>query len=331
MDIPTGNVELEYLPLNHLIGRTFIKANADKLEVAIIPTKSHVITANNDILYFIVQYQYDSGPVTYTWQLTKQAQQLIAITGDEKDIQQILLLIAKDDRYASIAKFVSELTIPATGGEQIHLLGRRGTVNDHSWVKKSEGAASYQVFLRMNLADAPEDIQQVSVTAGNKISYYFYSSQLKKLYFQPDDGITGKGGSTAHEIKSAILTLFVLQGQLIAQGEDGILWRAGIEGKLNVMGVTVDWLLEHRLDLMAALRELVDRESTLPAIRLQGLTDTKGNTIMAWYDAAAEKIIQAGINVDITHEIHYRGLSPDGDQAWLYDNASGQLYRQPLR
>lgn len=322
---------LEYSPLARSIGRTFIKAIADKPGVAIIPTKSHIITGNDDTLYFIVEYQYDSGPVSYIWQLTKQAQQLIAITGDEKDIQEILLLIAKDDRYVPSAQFATEQIVPAIGGEQIHLLGRQSGVSYHSWVKKSVGEANYQVFLRMNFADAPEDIQQFSVNAGNKTSYYFYSPLLKKLYFQPDDGITGKGASATHEIKSAIQTLFVLQGQLIAQGEDGILWGTGIQGKLNLMGVTIGWLLKHREDLITALRELVDRENILPAIRLQGLTDAEGNIIMAWYDVAAEKIIQSGSGIDVTHDIHYRGLSLDGDQAWLYDNANGQLYRQPLR
>lgn len=331
VDITTGNVLLEYLPLNRLIGRTFIKDVADKPGVEIIPTKSHLITGNDDILYFIVEYQYDSGPVSYVWQLTKQAQQLIAITGDEKDIQKILLLIAQDDQYAPPTQFAAEQTVPAIGGEQIHLLGRQSGISYHSWVKKSAGVANYQVFLRMNLANAPEDIQQVSVNEGNKTSYYFYSPQLKKLYFQQDDGITGKDVSAAHEIKSAIQTLFVLQGQLIVQGEDGILWGTGIQGKLNLMGVTVGWLLKHRQDLMVALRELVERENTVPAIRLQGLTDTEGNIIMTWYDVAAEKIIQSGAGIDVTNDIHYRGLSLDGDQAWLYDNASGQLYRQPLR
>ncbi|EKT58227.1 TcdA/TcdB pore-forming domain-containing protein [Providencia burhodogranariea] len=330
VDITTGNVLLEYLPLNRSMGRAFIKAIADKPSVAIIPTKSRVIIGSNDTLYFIVEYQYDSGPVSYVWQLTKQAQQLIAITGDEKDIQEILLLVAKDDRYASLAQFSSELTIPATGGEQIHLLGRRNNVNYHLWAKKSEETGNYQAFLRMNLTDAPEDIQQVSVVDRNKTRYYFYSPQLKKLYFQPDNGITVKDDSMAHEIKSSIQILFLLQGQLIAQSEDGILWEIGIQDKLNLMGVTIDWLLKHRQDLITALRELAEREDTLPAIRVQGLTDTENKVIMTWYDVAAEEIIQGGAGIDVTHDIHYLGLSSDGDQAWLYDNTSGQLYRQPL-
>ncbi|EKT60263.1 TcdA/TcdB pore-forming domain-containing protein [Providencia burhodogranariea] len=330
VDIATGNVLQEYLPLNASILSGSTKAIADRPISAIKPIKSQLISSDGGVLYFIVEYQYDSGPVSYTWRLSSQSQQLIGITGEASELQQILLMISDNHADSSLPIFNSEHTLRAEGSQELHLHGRQDGSNYHSWFNKPEGEQKYQMFLRMNLADAPEDIQQISVTTGEKTDYYFYSSSHQKLYFQMGDGIANNKSAIAHEVKSNVDSLSIFQGQLAAQCKDGTLWITDEQGNLRLMGVMDNWVLKHRENILIELRDLAIREATLPAIRLQGIHDNQGKAIMTWYDVAAEKIIQGGAGIDASNDIHYRGLSSDGKQAWLYDNAHRQLYLQPL-
>lgn len=330
VDVATGNVLQEYLPLNASILSGSTKAMADRPISAIKPTKSQLISSDGGVLYFIVEYQYESGPVSYTWRLSSQSQQLIGITGEASELQQILLMISDNHADSSLPIFNSEHTLRAEGSQEIHLHGRQDGSNYHSWFNKPEGEQKYQMFLRMNLAYAPEDIQQISVTIGEKTGYYFYSSSHQKLYFQMGDGIANNKSAIAHEVKSNVYSLSIFQGQLAAQCKDGTLWITDEQGNLRLMGVMDNWVLKHRENILIELRDLAIREVTLPAIRLQGIHDSQGNAIMTWYDVVAEKVIQGGAGIDASNDIHYRGLSSDGKQAWLYDNVHRQLYLQPL-
>lgn len=323
VDISTGNVLREYLPLNASIlsGST----------TTIIPTKSQLISSDGGVLYFIVEYQNDSGAVSYTWQLSRESQQLIGITGEVADLQKILSMINDNKDASSQPIFNSEHTLLAERSQELHLLGRQDGISYHSWFKKPEEKQEYQMFLRMNLANAPEDIQQITMTTGEKTSYYFYSSSQQKLYFQMDDGIADNQSSIAHEVKSNIDSLSIFQGQLAAQCKDGTLWITDQQGNLRLMGVMDNWVLKHRENILVELRDLAIQEATLPAIRIQGIYDSKGNPIITWYDLVAEKLIQGGTGIDASNDIHYRGLTPDGKQAWLYDSVHRQLYLQPLR
>ncbi|MCW2257606.1 hypothetical protein M2263_003697 [Providencia alcalifaciens] len=322
VNIATGKVLREHLPLNASILSGSTKT--------ITPTKSQLISSEGGRLYFIVEYQNDSGSVSYTWQLSRESQQLIGITGEATELQKILSMINDNKDASARPIFNSEHTLLTEGSQELHLLGRQDGTRYHSWFKKSEGKQKYQIFLQMNFANAPEDIQQITVTTGEKTSYYFYSSSQQKLYFQMDDGIADNKNSIAHEVKSDVYSLSVVQGQLTAQCKDGTLWMTDEQGSLRLMGVMDSWVLKHRENILTELRDLALREATLPAIRLQGIHDSKGNPIITWYDLAAEKLIQGGTGITVSNDIHYRGLTPDGKQAWLYDSVDRQLYLQPL-
>lgn len=314
VNIADGKVLREYVPINFGSPST--------------PSKSKMITDDQGRLCFIVEYQKKSGPIRYIWQLTEQAMTLVAIAGEEQDIPDMTAFSFHPDAQLSNTTYVL-----ATRDKTIHRLSRRDGHNYHSWLKRSEQTNKYVPFLQANMATiAPEDIQPIPVKIGNKISYYFYSHQQQKLYFQPNDGLTQLTHQTrkAHEVRADIQTLFVLQEQLIAQSKDGTLWLADAQGKLHLAGVAANWLQAHRNNVMAHLRKLVTTADTLPALRLQGLSDMQGKSIMAWYDITADKLIQSGAGIEPSHTLNYRGLSSDGKQAWLYDVNNGQLYRQPV-
>ena len=315
VNIASGEVLQEYRPID--------------FELAATPSKSTFINDDNGRQFFIVEYQKKSGPLSYIWQLSKWTMTLVAIKGEEQDIPDIM-----SQQQPSAAQFNNVFSsVIATRGEVIHRLARHQGHNYHSWLKKSADAPGYTSILQLNLAAiAPEDIQPIPVKIKDKISYYFYSKQQKKLYFQPNDGLTDITHQThkAHEVGSNIQTLFTMQKQLMVQNQDGTLKLADTQGNLLLAGVTSDWLQTHKNDVIAQLRTLVTKSKSLPALRLQGLSDNQGKSIVAWYDINADKIILSGTGIEANHTLHYRGISSDGKQAWLYNSAEELLYRQPL-
>ncbi len=311
VDIASGEILREYIPID--------------FEYNAAPNKSSVINDDAGNLYLIVEYQKTASSIRYTWQLTEKAMTLIAIAGEGSDLPNI-----NDFFWPLIAQFSYDRRVMGTRGNEIHLLARRDGHNYHSWLRKSAGETAHQPFLQTNMATiVAEDIQPIPMQIGDKTRYYFYSRQQQTLYFQPDNGLS-KTAVKAHVVKVGIHTLFEIQGQLIAQSNEGTLWLADAQGKLHLTGVTADWLRAHQDDVMAHLRKLVATTDTLPVLRLQGLPDNRGRVVMAWYDIAADRVILGGSGIQVTHALHYRGLSADGKQAWVYDSDNKQLYRQPL-
>ncbi len=314
VDITSGEVLREYVTLD--------------VEENNLPSESKIIQTNEGNFQLIVKYNKSSESTSYTWLLTPETMTLISITGEERDVMPKI----NNFLWESVAQFSDTPKVIATLGKDIHLLVHRETNKSHYWLKKQEGKQKYELSLQMNMAkNTSEDIQLIPVQVGDKTSYYFYSAKDKKLYFQSNNGLS-KNSAIIHEVSANIDALFTLGGQLMAQqNNEGKIWLANDQGELYLMGLTANWLLKHRENLMENLRLLTTiSEKTLPVLRLQGLSDHQGKPIMTWYDIAVDKVVHSGAGILPTHTLHYRGLSPDGKQAWLYDDNSKALYRQPL-
>ncbi|NWD71553.1 hypothetical protein HX870_28515 [Pseudomonas gingeri] len=206
---------------------------------------------------------------------------------------------------------------------------KRGETTKHQWLFFDRDSLSPRV-VRANLGVViPQDLALVGSTGGDKPGFYFYDSHARRAYFQADEGMTGTpamvlGISEVSGVQGGD------QSPWLALTTEGSVWLLE-RGTARLAGVLASWLFSHREQLTAGLGRLASATpARLDNLVLWGLGGRTGKTFGAWYDCAAQRLVQAGGNLDGRHALTYLGLTADDGHAWILDGESRQLYRQAL-
>ncbi|EKT59872.1 TcdA/TcdB pore-forming domain-containing protein [Providencia sneebia] len=233
VDVPTGRVVREYLPLSPSIHQPAIKAIAGRVVSSVTPSNSQLIAGDDGVMYFSVQYQYDSGPVGYIWKLTRDKQQLISITGEESDLQQILSMVHDDNSSTSFPLLDAEQTVLAGRSQEIHLFGRhKDGTRYHSWYTKSSQNLGYEISLRMNMANAPED----KVIFAPTIRLFSKQEQAPAWYLTAQKTIIHAQGLNEHHDLRYLGQTDDKKTHYIHDQTSGQLWQANLSGAMQDIG-----------------------------------------------------------------------------------------------
>lgn len=284
-------------------------------------------------MYLTVQQQDGPGIVLYTYRIYQEESSLISVEISSGTDRALLDYLKPDLNFAtaillapSVPVKKSRLSAMVTlihGSENSELQSRRCWLffdGDQQPVRMVRAIFGHQ--------PQPEDLDLAFVTAGDEPGYYFFSPRAQSLYFQADDGLSGREQIT--QVMSNVRTVFAQGAKQLACTREGVLWLMKTEGAAMLVGVTAEWIRKHRQALRVQLEKLVrysaDKASFL---LLQGMKNSDGQAVPAWYDSLSNRIIMGGTGAD-THNLVYLGSSPDGQKAWIFATDSGQLYCQAV-
>lgn len=351
VDIASGEVLRQYLPVK------FPGSDQGKIS-------SHVMQGDNQ-LWFVVEQERYEGRVSYIYQVEEVALKLVAVDGNnemlagldtalpvlpdagDNELNELLAPLAVNQWFSDDSLSTPELQVKGSLAAVLRLSGRVAGADRHYWLH-SDGKQRENV-VRMNRINPEQedagilaglkknnpawpaltaDFTIAFITDGDKPGYYFYSLQRQRLYFQVDAGLSG---SPARVVRKDIRSVAMISRQLLVITDDGTLWLADDKGSTRLAGVTADWLQHHRDNFKVKLSQLTrDTDDRFSSLLLQGLQDSNGKPVSAWYDSTADRVVRCSADLSAGHNLAYLGLSSHRQHAWLLDSDSGQLYRQPL-
>ncbi len=313
--IATGQVLVQYRP------RTF----------AGTITHSSLVQRDGQLLLAIEELLPDCS-VEHIYQVEEASLKLLAIHRVGQLFnpgENSLALLSAAAHWRDPLKRMTERQVSAICAPVVTCAASLGQTTEREWLVFNSEYQPPRV-VRANLgAVLPRDLSLVGSTGGDKPGFYFYDPHARRAYFQADEGMSGTL-ATAVDLSEVSAVRGGDQSPWLALTTEGCLWLLD-RGAARLAGVVASWLVGHREDLATALGRLA---STAPArldnLALWGLGGLAGKTTGAWYDCAAQRLVQGGGNLDGRQALTYLGLTADDRHAWILDGESQQLYRQAL-
>jgi len=240
-----------------------------------------------------------------------------------------LALLSAAAHWRDPLQRMTERQVSATCAQVVTCAASLGQTTERQWLVFNSEYLLPRV-VRANLGEAlPQDLSLVGSTGGDKPGFYFYDPHKRRAYFQSDEGMPGTL-ATAVPLSEVSAVRGDDQSPWLALTTEGGVWLLD-RGTARLAGVVARWLSHHREDLATELGRLASATpARLDNLALWGVGGLAGKTIGAWYDCAAQRLVQGGGNLDGRHALTYLGLTADDRHAWILDGESQQLYRQAL-
>ncbi|WP_167337441.1 TcdA/TcdB pore-forming domain-containing protein [Pseudomonas batumici] len=240
-----------------------------------------------------------------------------------------LALLSAAAHWRDPLQRMTERQVSATHAQVVTCAASQGQTTERQWLVFNNEYLLPRV-VRANLGAAmAQDLSLVGSTGGDKPGFYFYDPHGRRAYFQADEGMSGTP-ATAVALGEVSAVRGGDQSPWLALTAEGSLWLLD-RGTARLAGVVASWLSRHREDLTAELGRLASAApARLDNLVLWGLGGLAGKTTGAWYDCAAQRLVQGGGNLDGRQNLTYLGLTADDRHAWILDGESRQLYRQAL-
>jgi hypothetical protein len=313
--IATGKVLVQYRP--RTFGGTI--------------THSHLVQRDGQLLLAIDELLPDCS-VEHIYRVEEASLKLLAIHRAGQLFnpgENSLALLSAAAHWRDPLQRMTERQVSATCAQVVTCAASQGPTTERQWLVFNSEYLLPRV-VRANLGSAlPRDLSLVGSTGGDKPGFYFYDPDKRRAYFQSDEGMPGTL-ATAVALSEVSAVRGDDQSPWLALTTEGGVWLLD-RGAARLAGVVARWLSHHREDLAAELGRLARATpARLDNLVLWGLGGLAGKTIGAWYDCAAQRLVQGGGNLDGRHALTYLGLTADDRHAWILDGESQQLYRQAL-
>ncbi|MEO6678132.1 MAG: toxin, partial [Pseudomonas sp.] len=204
--------------------------------------------------------------------------------------------------------------------------------NDMSWVRSNDGLIVRPMPQRHHLrgwTDADKDKNQLSLLApagsdGDVFAIYKHDSSrlcVQRRSIVDDQVKLSIEWQTLKGLKSVVVT----QEGCLALTDTGLFYEVTPQGELQLGGLTEVWFKD-RAQWWTQLPALV-ADAPVTTLALLGLSNARGDSrLCAWYLEGRLLLAELGHG----KEVRLLGATPDNAAAWLFDVATGELYRQPF-
>lgn len=325
VNIADGKILKQYLPMNFDQHQT---SQENQL-------KSRMWQDSNGQLYLAIEQPKGDSHIKYTYRVEATALTLLEVAGNaplgnmsQQSFEQLSAQLADHGWFAPSKKFIAtEHQIKAVTAPVVSVVGKKDNRQQRCWLFM--GKQGFQAAVIANVPVVLQDIELAFVTPTDNPGYYFYSQSAKHLYFQENNGLSGTPANLV--LTDKIKSVFRQNQQAFALTSKGVLWLLNNQGGAQLAGLMEEWLHLHWKTLTEDLATLSGfTPHKLDNLLLQGMQDSAGNPVVAWYDSVAGRVVQSGSNVDAKHRVDYLGLADDLRQAWFFDMDSQTVYRQSV-
>lgn len=204
--------------------------------------------------------------------------------------------------------------------------------SDMSWVRSSDGLIIRPIPQRHHARgwnDSDKDKNQLSLLAPAGPEgdvFVVYKRNSSRLYVQRRS-LVGEQVELSVETKTlkGLKSVVATQEGCLAVTEEGLFYEVTPQGELQLGGLTEFWFKD-RPQWWSQLPTLV-ADVPFTTLGLIGLSNARGDArLSAWY--LDGRLVLA----DLGHgkEVRLLGATPDNAAAWLFDVATGEIYRQPF-
>jgi len=204
--------------------------------------------------------------------------------------------------------------------------------SDMSWVRSSDGLIIRPIPQRHHARgwnDSDKDKNQLSLLAPAGPEgdvFVVYKRNSSRLYVQRRS-LVGEQVELSVETKTlkGLKSVMATQEGCLAVTEEGLFYEVTPQGELQLGGLTEFWFKD-RPQWWSQLPTLV-ADVPFTTLGLIGLSNARGDArLSAWY--LDGRLVLA----DLGHgkEVRLLGATPDNAAAWLFDVATGEIYRQPF-
>lgn len=310
VNIADGKILQQYLPMNFDQHQT---SQENQL-------KSRMWQDSNGQLYLAIEQPKGDSHIKYTYRVEATALTLLEVAGNaplgnmsQQSFEQLSAQLADHGWFAPSKKFTAtEHQIKAVTAPVVSVVGKKDNRQQRCWLFM--GKQGFQAAVIANVPVVLQDIELAFVTPTDNPGYYFYSQSAQHLYFQENNGLSGTPANLV--LTDKIKSVFRQNQQAFALTNKGVLWLLNNQGGAQLAGLMEEWLHLHWKTLTEDLATLSGfTPYKLDNLLLQGMQDSAGNPVVAWYDSVAGRVVQSGSNVDAKHRLHYLGLADDLRQA----------------